>query len=79
MSVTPLSVVVCATGRELGAWDLARFTWNCGGRGEEKRKGEGEGVRERERVERESGGIFGICFVSYYNVDISHDTLNCEQ
>ena len=30
MSVTPLSVAVWATGRELGAWDLARFTWNCG-------------------------------------------------
>ena len=47
MSVTPLSVVVWATGRELGAWDRARFTWNWSERGREGgREGEGGGGRE---------------------------------
>ena len=62
-----------------GTWPGSPGTVEGEGRGE-KRKGEGEGVRVCERViERGTGGIFGICFVSYYNVDISHDTLNYEQ
>ena len=47
MSVTPLSVVVWARGRELGAWDLARLTWNCR---ETDRQTERERERERECV-----------------------------
>lgn len=51
MSVTEVSVVVMATGLELGAWDLARFTWNW--RAERREGGEGtdggmEGWRRRE-------------------------------
>ena len=44
MSVTEVSVVVMATGMELGAWDLARFTWNWGQK--EGREGGREGGRE---------------------------------